>query len=143
MKKMWILPVVGLVGGLGIITSAWAVDQGAPAIAQKKIETGAATASSAQQPAAVQGSITGLNLQDAAPTIALKGNSGQSWNLAIDPKATTVWNGSQLGNISQLKLGEQVKVRYAEQNGRRIAKTIEIAPSQARATASGATQTQQ
>jgi hypothetical protein len=98
-----------------------------------------ATATSPTSPAQtkqIQGSITTLDLKSPAPTVALKDATGQTWVIGVDPKGTTVWSGSQVGNLDQLKVGSQVKIWYEEKTGRKLAKKVEIVQPVATATSS-------
>ena len=116
-------------------SAAFAVEHGGSTSAAKTAS--AAPAASTLQIKQVQGSIVALDLQSLLPTVTLKDASGQSWVLGVDPKGTIVWNGSQLANPNQLKVGSQVKIRYEEQTARKLAKWIELV--QPSATAASAT----
>ncbi len=83
-----------------------------------------------------EGSLSSIDLITNSLTVTAK---GKILNLAIDPKATTAWKGSQPFTLNQLKLGDQVKVRYASRNGRQICKSIEIPQAPAAATAAATT----
>ena len=91
--------------------------------------TAAAPTALPSQMKQVQGSVTAVDLQSLTPTLALKDATGQAWILGIDSKGTTVWSSGRSGNLSQLRVGSQVKIRYEEQAGRKLAKKIELVQS--------------
>lgn len=116
MKNRTLRVIAVAVGcGLAAASGVYAADQGTSTAAPK-----------AASSETVQGSITSLSLEGASPSVTVRGSTGQSWNLAFDSKATTIWVGGQKGMSSQLKVGQQVKVKYADQMGKRVAKSIEV-----------------
>ena len=121
-QKVGLILVAMAFGTTSVVLAA---EQGGQTSATKT--TSAAQAVPPLQAKEVQGSIATLDLQSLSPTLTLRSASGQPWALGVDPKGTTVWSGSQLGNLNQLKVGSQVKIRYEEQTGRKLAKRIELA----------------
>ena len=117
MKNHRILAVAAVLGcGLALTAGAYAVDPAASSAVPK----------AASSSTTVEGSIAALSLEGTSPSVTIKGTSGQSWNLAFDPKSTSIWVRGQKGISSQLKVGQQVKVSYADQTGRKIAKSIKV-----------------
>lgn len=133
--------LVVLAMAFGVASVALAAEHGGQSTATKT--TTAAPTALPTQTKQVQGSITTLDLQSPAPTLALKDTTGQTWVLGVDSKGTIVWSGLQVGNLKQLKVGSQVKIRYEEQAGRKLAKRIELVQPSATATSSAGQQTRQ
>ena len=126
MKTIRMISIVAMLMS-GIIPAALAVEHGGQPMTEKS-RTTASTTAQTQQTWEAEGSVTGLELQGTTPTLAVRGANGQTWNFTLNSQGTTVWTGSQLGSLSQLKLGEQVKVRYAQQGAAKLAKSVRIAP---------------
>ena len=79
---------------------------------------------------AVQGAISDLDLQ--ANSLKLTAQDGKVLMLELDPKATLVWKDNQMANLTDLKVGEQVKVRYLMmKEGKPMAKSVNIMQSPA------------
>ena len=137
-QKVWL---VVMAMTFGVTSVALAAEHGGQTTTTKTAAT-APTALPAQTKQ-VQGSVTALDLQSLTPTLALKDATGQAWILGIDSKGTTVWSSGQAGNLSQLKVGSQVKIRYEEQAGRKLAKKIELVQSPVTAASAGTQQANQ
>ena len=46
--------------------------------------------------------------------------------LSTSPTSTKVWQGGKAWTMSQLKVGQQAKVTYTTEGGKKVAKSIEI-----------------
>ena len=141
MKQNRKVGLVVMAMAFGVTSVALAAEHGGQTTTTKT--TSAVPAALPAQTKQVQGSVTALDLQSLTPTLALKDANGQVWTLGIDPKGTTVWSGGQAGNLGQLKVGSQVKIRYEEQVGRKLAKKIELVQSPVTAASSGTQQANQ
>ena len=124
-QKVWLVVMAMAFGATSV---ALAAEHGGQTTTSKTTTSATPTALPPQTKQ-VQGSVTALDLQSLTPTLALRAANGQAWTLGIDSKGTTVWSSGQAGNLSQLKVGSQVKIRYEEQAGRKLAKKIELMPS--------------
>ena len=94
-----------------------------PALATDYTRSSMSTTSTPQIETA-EGALSGVDLQN--NSLQVTDSKGKVWNLAIDPKATTAWKGSQPLALNQLKAGDQVKVRCTLKNGRQLCKSIEM-----------------
>lgn len=61
-----------------------------------------------------------------AKSLKLSSADGSSSTITIDPAATSVWKMGKSLPISDLKVGEKVKVRRTTKNGKDVAKSIEV-----------------
>ncbi len=82
------------------------------------------TTTSTPQIVTAEGLLSGVDLPN--NSLKVTDSTGKIWNLAIDPKATTAWKGNQPLTLSQLKIGERVKVRCTSKEGKQICKSIEV-----------------
>ena len=85
-----------------------------------------AAAPAAAQIASVEGVLSAMDWQSAAPSITVSGANGQSWTLWVDPQTTSVWNGAQISKLEALQSGDRIKVRYMAKDGTNWAKSIDI-----------------
>ena len=129
MKRYSVLGMASVLALCGTVSVALAADY-----TGSKTSTTSTTAT--PQIETAEGSLSGINLITNSLTVTTK---GKILNLAIDPKATTAWKGSQPFTLSQLKLGDQVKVRYASKDGKQLCKSIEVPQAAAAATAAAST----
>lgn len=88
-----------------------------------------------------EGLIAMLDLKAVPPTIQLKTADGKLWPLALDLLTTTVWQHGMPAKLDQLKVGDQVKVRYAEKNGKMMVKSIQLVQAPGTATPSSSSAT--
>lgn len=106
----------------GAIPMALAAEHGGTAVSK---EPSPAKAAAAPVLLSAKGTISGLDLQ--ANNLKLtKTEGGQVLALALDPKGTTVWEGSQPMSLTRLKVGEKISVRYTPQAGKQVAKSIQV-----------------
>ena len=117
--------IIGIVAS-GLMPAVWAVEQGS-ATAPKSTPAPAASTASAQ-PAAIEGSITAVDLQAAAPTLTIRAADGKLWTLNLDLKSSAVWRDSQLIKLDELKPGQSVKVRHLMVGGQDLAQSIRMTP---------------
>ena len=131
-RTTWVLAL--LMAG-GTISAVFAAEQ----------PSGQAASSTAAAPApqilSANGTITALDITSAAPSIQLTDAAGKSWTIALDAKTTTVWQGMQLSKLEELKVGDAVKVRYINKEGKETARTIQVAPAMTHASAPSASTT--
>ncbi|MBI3323857.1 MAG: hypothetical protein HYZ92_01070 [Candidatus Omnitrophica bacterium] len=74
-----------------------------------------------------EGTITSSDVASAnPPTIQVTNADGKVLTLRLDTAMTAVWEKGLKGSLSQLKQGQWVRVRYTEQDGKEIAKSIQI-----------------
>ncbi len=130
MKRYSTVLIVSVLALCGMVSVALAAEY-----------TGSKTSTTATpQIETAEGSLSGVDLT--TNSLKVTDSNGKIWNLAIDPKTTTAWKGSQPLALSQLKVGDQVKVRCASKNGRQICKSIEIRQVSAAAPAAASTTAQ-
>ncbi len=127
MKRHLVIGLMGVLAVSGIVPVVLAAEHGGQAVSQKSTSPAPVTQTSSATTA--RGSITALDLQSPTPMLKLTAASGESWTLGIDPASTTVFRGTQLGALSQLRVGEKVSVRTGMKNGKQMAKSIEIISS--------------
>ena len=87
------------------------------------------------------GSITALDLMSTPPSLKLIAADGKIWTLTLDPKATLVWQNGQVVKLDQLKIGEQVSVRYLPKDGKEVAQSIRVVQQLKQATPSAPSST--
>ena len=131
------LVVSGLMAG-GMGEAAWAVEQAGQATEHKAAPTSGSSAQPATTPsaqpasttavplAAVEGSITALDLKSATPTMTVHSIAGTVWTFACDPTSTMVWKDGQRIPWDGLVKGQSVKIRYATTDGKNRAQSIRI-----------------
>jgi len=126
MKKFWFraFTIVGFVSGF--TAAAFAVEQAGQAVTPKPAVLASSTSVPTPKITSVEGTIAALNLQAQSPTIDLSGTDGKKWTVAVNLKTTAVWQSAKPGSISDLKVGQHVKVRHAVIGGREVAKSIEV-----------------
>ena len=133
MQRLKMLGVAtGLVCSLG--ASAQAADPSArpatPTTAAAKTATTAHPTSSAKPVApTVAGTLTVIDLQSSTPSMQVKKADGQLVQLGVDAQSTTVWQNGRSIPLNQLTMGQSVKVRYSDKNGKSIAKAILVQPA--------------
>lgn len=98
-------------------------------------------ASVIMKPTMLEGSVTALDLTSTPPSLKLTAADGHVWTFTLDAKATTVWRSGLGGTLDQLKVGEQVTVRYMTQDGKAIAQAIRIVQQARKATSSAPSST--
>ncbi len=98
------------------------------------------TTTATPQVSTTDGSIATLDLQAPSPSLKVTMADGKSMTVAVDPKATSVWQGAAMIKLEQLKVGQSVKVRHTTKDGKEVAKSIQLveAPKSAAAPATGA-----
>ncbi len=115
-----------VVCGAAAVVSA-AEQQGArPTTERKATAPVSATATVIPQAKVAEGAITTLDLQAVSPTLTLTTAEGKTWTVAVDTKTTTVWQNAQIAKLDQLKVGDQVRVRYTTKDGKDVAKSIQL-----------------
>ncbi|MBI3321693.1 MAG: hypothetical protein HYZ91_05440 [Candidatus Omnitrophica bacterium] len=72
------------------------------------------------------GSITAIDLKSTPPTLKLAAADGNVLTITLDPKSTAVWQKSQEVTLDQLKVDQQVTVRYLLKDGREVAQSIRV-----------------
>ena len=113
--KVW---VVALWMMSSMMSPAFAVERNAVPVSSTSIATPPITST--------EGSITLLNLKSRKPHLTLTAADGSSWALEINRATTTVWKKGQNLTLSQLKIGDQIKVRHLTKKGKHVAKSIEV-----------------
>ncbi len=76
--------------------------------------------------AAITGKISSIDLSSKTPSLKISGIGGNVTIIQIDPTTTSVWKMGKTLPLSELKSGEQVKVRHMNSNGKDLAKSIEV-----------------
>ena len=76
----------------------------------------------------MQGTITTVDLASTPGQLVLSMESGPL-TLLFNSKETSVWKGRTAIQASQLRAGQLVKVRYQDQGGQHLAKSIALLPS--------------
>ena len=121
----------------GFVSAAHAAEHAGQAMEPKATAT-SSTLTPTPQIASAQGSIATLDLTSPSPSVKLDAADGKSWTLALDPKTITVWKSGQLGKPEDLKVGDSVKVRYTEKEGKKWVKSIQVVQAPAPLAASAA-----
>ena len=103
----------------GMCSAGWAAD---PASSSAPSSTAAA-----QVAETIKGRITSLDLQSSTPSVQVTLADGTVSTLALDQKNTTVWQDGKAALLSQLTLGQRVKIRHELKGGKDAASSISIA----------------
>ncbi len=119
----WFVVVFMVCGGFA---AARAAEQAGQSPKQQATSTSSAATLIPQSLSAV-GAITELDLKALTPSLQLTGADGKVLTLALDPQLTSIWQNGQMGKLDALKVGQQVKVRYASKDGKSMVKSITIA----------------
>ena len=105
----------------GVVPSVRAADHSTPAAGH------ASSTTAARDVLTTVGSISQLDLKASTPNLTLTSTSGKAQTLLLDPRATSLWQGNQQGKLSDLRVGQQVKIRYTMKAGKATAKSILLA----------------
>ncbi len=84
----------------------------------------------------IEGTVSGIDLTSASPSLKLTTADNQHRSFSIDPKTAIVWRSGQVVPVSQVSAGAKVMVKYARKDGSDVAQSIRI--QEASATASPA-----
>lgn len=119
--RRWILWVVLAFAAGALASAAWAAEN----------QPASSMTAPTPQIKSSQGSIAEINLVSPTPWFKVSGANGESWTFMLDAKTSSVWQNGQLLKESDLKVGEQVKVRHTSKEGKEWAKSIEIVQASA------------
>lgn len=73
-----------------------------------------------------EGSIAGLDLASATPSLRVSAEDGKARTLRVDELETSVWKGGRLVQPQDLEVGQRVRVRHMSRDGKDTAQSIEI-----------------
>ena len=76
--------------------------------------------------AATTGKISSINLSSKTPSLKVSDSSGNVTTIQLDSVATSAWKIGKIVPLSQLKTGDQVKVRHTTLNGKDVARSVEV-----------------
>ena len=74
-----------------------------------------------------EGTVSSIDVNAASPWIKIKDAAGKEWTIMIDPASSSVWKGGNKATWVDIQVGNNVKVRHTEKDGKAVVKTIEIA----------------
>ena len=74
-----------------------------------------------------EGTVSSLDVNSATPWIKITDAAGKEWTIMIDPASSSVWRGGNKVSWADIKVGDHVKVRHTDKNGKAVVKTVEIA----------------
>ncbi len=81
------------------------------------------------QMAMAGGSIRALDLKSVPATLTLAASDGKTESFMVEPGVTIAWKNGQAIQLSELKIGDTVKVRSTAKDGRSVAKSIQVEPA--------------
>gem|GEM_PF-2270965 len=141
MKRNWaILSIFMLVVTMcAVVPAVLAAEHPGQSMGEKAAMPTSSVSTSTPQIASAEGSVSDVDFQ--ANTLKLTASDGKFWTLTLDPKSTLVWKGGQILNLTDIKAGEQVKVRYTSKEGKQVAKSVDIAQTAAMSTTSATSST--
>lgn len=111
--------------------TVWAAESETPPAMAAPAHASTATAA-AQKPAetlttTTEGSLTGVDLLSATPSVTVSTPDGRSVTLGIDPNTTTVRQQGQAGGtLRSLKTGQRVQVTHQRTGDKDLAQVITI-----------------
>ena len=73
-----------------------------------------------------QGTVSALDVTSATPWLKIKDEAGKDSTIMIAPSSSTAWKGGNKATWTDVKVGDKVKVRHTEKDGKMIARTVEI-----------------
>lgn len=73
-----------------------------------------------------EGSVSAIDLEAEQATLTLKGADGAETTLYLDYETTVVMKGEEELILEDIQVGQNVKVRHAESDGKKVAKQIDI-----------------
>lgn len=114
-RSLWIGVLAGLLCGLMPVALA-------PVLAAVQEPSGMQSRETERE-----GSISALDLKALPPTLKIMGAGGESWTLEVDRKETSVLQEGRAAKLDELRIGQQVKVKFVKRGGKELAKTIEVA----------------
>lgn len=99
---------------------------GAGSSAASTDRSGAGSAASEME---TEGSISAIDLKASPPTMQVS-SAGETRTLRV-PSGITIRSGDgRTASLDQFRVGQRVRVKYATENGREVAKSIELAEAQ-------------
>ena len=74
-----------------------------------------------------EGTVSTLDITSSTPWLKIKDAAGKESTIMVDPASSTAWKGANKATWADVKVGDKVKVRHTEKDGKMTAKTVEIA----------------
>jgi len=124
MKRNWKVWLVLTLVVCGTVPAALAGEHPGTPMGSRKATPASSSSTPTPQISSAEGSISAIDLQ--TNSLNLTTADGKIWTLALDPKTTLVWKGTEQAKLDNLKVGEKVKVRYVAKEGKQLARSVDI-----------------